>query len=426
MFYILISTVVTTTWNSRTKKHYENLGHKFTKLYDEFLVNVNDLCDGSSVMVEVKCDGNNCDENNCETILNISWCNYLKKEKHYCKKCSAILKGSVKKRLLKINNGDSFAQWGINNLGEDFLDKYWDWDKNNELGIDPWKITKGCNKPKVWIKCQEKDYHGSYEISCHMFIENRRCSYCGTYKLHYLDSLGHLYPQVLNIWSDKNKDTVYDYGINSNQWVWWKCPEGKHDDYYRNIQSSNNCGYRCPECVRERDESLLQEKVRLYLESLNYKILHENKCTLNPINIIIAPNSLIIKRNFGILKYDNEIIINNKHLIIEVHGIQHYELSYFHKLQSKKYNTTPEQEFKYQQEKDKYKEEYALSKGYEYLIIPYFTDNNEETWKYLINNKIDLINKMNVDHSVQITNINANASIESSKNATILKEKEML
>ena len=37
-----------------------------------------------------------------------------------------------------------------------------------------------------------------------------------------------------------------------------------------------------------------------------------------------------------------------------------------------------------------------------------------------------ILNKMNVDHSVQITNINANASIESSKNATILKEKEML
>jgi len=37
-----------------------------------------------------------------------------------------------------------------------------------------------------------------------------------------------------------------------------------------------------------------------------------------------------------------------------------------------------------------------------------------------------ILNKMNVDHSVQITNINANATIESSKNATILKEKEML
>jgi len=37
-----------------------------------------------------------------------------------------------------------------------------------------------------------------------------------------------------------------------------------------------------------------------------------------------------------------------------------------------------------------------------------------------------ILNKMNVEHSVQITNINANASIEASKNATILKEKEML
>ncbi len=37
----------------------------------------------------------------------------------------------------KVHPKDSFAQWGIDAFGEDFLDKYWNWNKNNELGIDP-------------------------------------------------------------------------------------------------------------------------------------------------------------------------------------------------------------------------------------------------------------------------------------------------
>ena len=37
-----------------------------------------------------------------------------------------------------------------------------------------------------------------------------------------------------------------------------------------------------------------------------------------------------------------------------------------------------------------------------------------------------IIGKMNIEHSLEVAKINANASIESSKNATLVKEKEML
>ena len=96
---------------------------------------------------------NNCKPNeiNCNT------------EKRYYFKC---LRGIHKSETKQINiftigfNGtmncktcNSFAQWGIDNLGEDFLKKYWDYEKNK---ISPWKIAKGSNKPKVFIKCQKK------------------------------------------------------------------------------------------------------------------------------------------------------------------------------------------------------------------------------------------------------------------------------
>ena len=37
------------------------------------------------------------------------------------------------------------------------------------------------------------------------------------------------------------------------------------------------------------------------------------------------------------------------------------------------------------------KKDYALSRGYFYLAIPYWTNDENETWKSLINNKINAI-----------------------------------
>lgn len=34
---------------------------------------------------------------------------------------------------------NSFAQWGIDIFGDNFLEKYWDYDKNK---VDPWKISR--------------------------------------------------------------------------------------------------------------------------------------------------------------------------------------------------------------------------------------------------------------------------------------------
>ena len=61
-----------------------------------------------------------------------------------------LAKPSIKLECKKCN---SFAQYGINQLGSDFLEKYWDYKKNKD--IDPWEISHGA-RTKVYIKCQEK------------------------------------------------------------------------------------------------------------------------------------------------------------------------------------------------------------------------------------------------------------------------------
>jgi len=84
---------------------------------------------------------------------------------------------------IKCNQCNSFAQWGIDNIGKDFLDKYWDYEKNNELGIDPWLIDKGSNNNKVWIICQEDKTHNSYFSLCISFTyKNSRCPECNKSK----------------------------------------------------------------------------------------------------------------------------------------------------------------------------------------------------------------------------------------------------
>ena len=47
----------------------------------------------------------------------------------------------------------SFAEWGIEHFGQNFLKDYWDYEKNT---IDPYKISYGSLK-KIWIKCKDNE-----------------------------------------------------------------------------------------------------------------------------------------------------------------------------------------------------------------------------------------------------------------------------
>lgn len=75
-------------------------------------------------------------------------------------------------------------------------------------------------------------------------------------------------------------------------------------------------------------------------------------------------------------------------------GIQHYYITGFHILSARNNNTTPEDELKYQQEKDLYKKNYALSHGYNYLEIPYWAIDDDQ-YKELIDDKLQEIARCN-------------------------------
>lgn len=107
----------------------------------------------------------------------------------------------------KVHPKDSFAQWCINNIDENFLEKYW----SNKNTLDPWSLAPGSNK-KVWIKCQDKDYHDDYVVMCSNFKLGTRCPYCNIFaskKVHYLDSFGYKYPELSINWNNElNKNSI--------------------------------------------------------------------------------------------------------------------------------------------------------------------------------------------------------------------------
>ena len=302
--------------------------------------------------------------------------------KRYYFKCPRGIHDSELKNLHSFSTGqidficlscNTIAQWGIDNIGLGFLEKYWDYEKNNKLGIDPWVVTYGSDI-KVWLKCKEKDYHGSYPVECSKLTRQGcnglGCPYCGNNKTHILDSLGILRPEIFKVWSIKNKSSPYKYSYGSTKEAWWKCENNIHKDYKRIINRSVSVNFRCPDCVRERDESFIQEKVRLHIESLGYTILHEHKCTIVPINPKLKTNNH--------LPFDNEIV--ELKLIIEVMGKQHYEIGKWYKT---------EDDLHKRKLYDRYKRMYAKSKGYNYIDIPYWTDDKNNTYIKIINDKVN-------------------------------------
>ena len=267
---------------------------------------------------------------------------------------------------------DSFGYYQIN-YDNNFIDKYWS-DKNI---IDPFKILPYSNKP-IYIKCQNNNSH-IYKISPANFMQGRRCPYCCkvSNKVTKDESLGKLYPDIIKIWSVKNKKSPYEYRPKSHMKVWLKCKNGIHDDYLKIISDYTiNQSVECPECVKHRTRSFLEEKVFAYLTSLNYNVLTEYDCTLIAKNPITGYS----------LPYDNEV--PDLKLIIEVNGIQHYEISGFHITQSKKGFKTVEEEFNYQKYKDSVKKEFAIKHGYNFMEIPYWAFDDNNSYQEMINQEI--------------------------------------
>lgn len=243
---------------------------------------------------------------------------------------------------------NSFAHHIEVELGEP-LDKYWDFEKNV---VNPYHIWKSTNNFKIWIKCAEKDYHGSYITNCNKFYQNRRCGYCNTYasgKVHALDSFGAKHPDKAKCWHEDNKLSPYEVSPGSGKKFKFRC-DVCGNVFTRTLDSINNMGAFCSSCSSSKGEkliaSILNEKNIYYINDEQYF-------------------KDLIGCNGGILRPD--FILPNEKIWIEYDGEFHYEGMVKNQTEHA-YNSL--------KRNDKLKNEYATKNGWELIRIPYWEFDN--------------------------------------------------
>jgi hypothetical protein len=433
---LVITYTVNIRWGSRNRAHYENLGYKFTAIGDEICVNYEEVMRGdwnSKVLIQCEKCGKkqNVQVKFLRKSLSTDMCyecrrrnNLLESTMSFYEKCMLsdrsdlidrwdydlnkcspkdIPYRSHKKFYFKCPNGEhesqlfdphliwrldnensemqpcikcnSFAKWGISEFGDSFLNDFWDYSKNTK---DPWNIPR-CYNGKVWIRCNKVNYHDSYHVTCAHFACGTRCPYC-SHRGSVIckeESLGAIHPRSVELWSVKNEKSPFEVAPCGSYMAWWKCENKKHEDYQRVVNSTvTACGFRCPICSSESNESRFQNEVRIYIERTGYTILHEHNCTITPINPKTGKKLL----------FDNEI--KELRLLIEVHGQQHYSYNTgFNKGLSNEEKIATYNELKW---RDEYKKQYAIDNGYAFLEIPYYDIPNEK-YKDMIDNIIGSI-----------------------------------
>ena len=285
------------------------------------------------------------------------WKNYKKylkvNGKYYCRDCAKKLYGGENKRISQLKNGKSFEQWCIENNRQDVLDR-WDYELND---YKPNEISYSSNK-KQWLKCPNI-IHGSELKNLSHFTSG----YEGSIKCNQCNSLGYLYPQILDLWSNKNKKSAFEYSSMSLKKVWWKCPDNKHKDFLREISRSNIRDFRCPSCQFSKGETCIET------------FLLNN-------NIIYIPQKEfdgLLGVGNGNLSYD--FYLPDYNLLIEYQGEQHERyIKGFHK--SKK-------DFRTQVEHDRRKKEYTQNNNIKLLEIWYWDYDNIES---ILQKELSLIN----------------------------------
>jgi formylmethanofuran dehydrogenase subunit E len=243
---------------------------------------------------------------------------------------------------------NSFAYHIEVELGEP-LDKYWDFEKNT---LNPYHITKSTDK-KVWIKCQEKDYHNSYNTIPHVFSKGVRCPYCTSTRVHYLDSFATNRQKIYKKIKEFNNIDFYSVSLGSGKKVNIKCDKCG-GIFKRSIASLKEDNQVCKQCSKSKGE----KSIIKFLE--NNSIPYREEKEFNNLVGLGGQN----------LRYDFYLPEHN--LLIEYQGQFHDGTAH---QQSKK-------EFERQQEHDKRKREYAKDNNIKLLEIWYYDfDNIEEILK---------------------------------------------
>lgn len=256
----------------------------------------------------------------------------------------------------KVHPRDSFAQYHIDNTDKNFLEKYWDYDKNT---ISPWEISYGSDK-KIWIKCQKKDYHGSYEIKSYNFNEclkkdNNGCKQCSSKKVHKLDSFGYYnFDKVMN-WHPDNNISPFRVSKSSSRKFKFICYECG-SEYYKQLNNITHRNDGCPMCSISKGEKIIEN----WLNKANIKYFYDQPYFKD----LLSDKGNPLRPDF---------ILPDYKIWIEYDGEFHYKDFY------------KDGSYELIQISDKRKDEYAKKHNWKLIRIPYWEfDKIEEILSSII------------------------------------------
>jgi hypothetical protein len=208
----------------------------------------------------------------------------------------------------------SFGKWIIDNLGSNAIEKYWS-DKNT---ADPFEIGSG-SRTNIWAKCQCG--HPDYPTIAYSFKAGTRCPVCAGRKVvGGINDIATTHPDYVKFF--KNIDDARQYTAGTQHHFELVCP---CCGYEKNMLFCNlvNQGFACPLC-----SDGISYPNKFIIELLS------QVATLHPENVQLSqykPEQIFdwsrdVQKNNPRSKkaYDIYIPLDDP-IIIENHGIQHYE-----------------------------------------------------------------------------------------------------
>lgn len=229
-----------------------------------------------------------------------------------------------------------------------------DWSyKYNEKFPEEFSIQS--NK-KVYWQCSTCGYGDNKEwfvqISNRTGRNETGCPSCSGRAVNNENRLSKCYPKISLEWHPtlNGELTPDNVSYGSSKKVWWLCPNGH--EYFSAIYSRKS-GRGCKKCSEQANESYLADYLKKYFDE-EYKSKSEYLKCKNPKTGMWLPYDIYIP-------YGDNPDLNG--FYIEINGEQHYKLNSWNHARSKKMNTTPEEEFNAQKERDKIKKNFAKKNG---------------------------------------------------------------
>lgn len=162
----------------------------------------------------------------------------------------------------------------------------WDWDKNNELGYCPDKISHGSNLSVFW-KCHKCGYSWQAKVSNR--YNARKCPLCSNkVVVKGINDLATTHPEIAKEWDfEKNEGlTPYDVSYGCGKNVYWICPKG-HRYSATVLHRTTGAGTNCPICNSGRQTSFAEQAILYYIKKYHpdaisrYKEIFDNGMELD-------------------------------------------------------------------------------------------------------------------------------------------------